>query len=241
MNQNITIFKDPETLADRVCDRLMELIADSFNAHFHLAISGGSTPNFLFSALARKFPDSPLWQKTHFWWVDERMVPSDNPDSNFGTTFRLLFSKIAIPEKNIHRIRGEEQPSAESVHYSCQIRENLTFHSGWPVFDLILLGMGEDGHTASIFPNQMELLQSVNISETAHHPLTGQLRVTLTGPVLNHAAHIWFLVTGAGKARRLAEIFAHSQMTELLPAAQINPASGELRWFADEQAAALLS
>lgn len=240
MSHNITTFKDPDTLADRVSDRLMGRIADSGADPFHLAVSGGSTPNLLFSALARKFSDSPSWQKTHFWWVDERMVPVDDPESNFGTAFRLLLSKIVIPEKNIHRIRGEESPKREVENYARQIKTELTEIDGWPRFDLILLGMGEDGHTASIFPDQTGLLNTGHICRVAHHPVTNQPRITLTGNVLNNACRVWFLVTGSGKAERLAEIISGNEKSLRLPAAFVNPVRGECLWFVDEQAARLI-
>ncbi len=240
MNQNLTIFKDPETLADKVSDWLVELIANSTGNRFDLAISGGSTPKLLFRVLASKYPDSILWQKTHFWWVDERMVLPEEPESNYGVARELLFSKIRIPDRNIHRMRGEQDPCQEAEYYAQQIRDELDSYSGWPRFDLLLLGVGEDGHTASIFPDRMELLLSGSICEVAHHPVTGQSRITLTGSVINRAAKICFLVTGAGKAERLSEIFFGTEKASLLPAAYIKPVQGELSWFTDESAARLL-
>ncbi len=241
MRPNLTIFENPAALADRVSDRLIEQISKSSGRRFDLAISGGSTPNFLFSALASKYPDSVLWQKTHFWWVDERMVPSDDPESNFGTVQKLLFSKIEIPKENIHYIHGDANPLQESENYSILIQQNLSSLDGWPEFDLILLGMGEDGHTASIFPDQIGLMHSDRICEVAHHPVTNQARITLTGKVVNNAAKIWFLVTGSGKAERLAEIIGRTKNAPQLPASYIDPVHGELCWFLDEPASSSLS
>jgi len=236
----LRIYKDPEVLALHVADQLMELIAQSHGEKFNMAISGGSTPNLLFSTLAKKYADSVLWEKTHFWWVDERMVPARDPESNFGTAQKLLFSLIEIPEDNIHIIHGEENPQQESENYARQIQEELPVNEGWPLFDLILLGMGEDGHTASIFPDHIELMQSTQVCEVAHHPLTNQARISLTGIVLNNATRVWFLVTGAEKAGRLAEINSGSEKSSLYPASCINPVHGELSWFLDKQAARLL-
>jgi len=241
MNQHITVFKDPQELADQVSGWLMDQIAKSTGSRFDLAISGGSTPNLLFSALASKYADSSLWQKTNFWWTDERMVAPFDPESNFGTAQKLLFSKIAIPEKNIHRIKGESDPFQEAENYSLKIIETLKIVNGWPEFDLILLGMGDDGHTASIFPNRTDLLISDRLCEMAYHPVTNQVRITLTGSVINHAALICFVVTGAGKAERLSEIFSNDKNSEHLPAAQIKPVNGELLWYLDKQAAGFLS
>lgn len=240
MNRNLIVFKDPETLADQFSDKLMSWIAASGGSHYHLAISGGSTPKLLFTALALKYATSTLWEKTHFWWVDERMVPAGDPESNFGVARQLLFSKISIPEKNIHPVNGENDPFAESENYAQQIKGEMDIISGWPEFDLIILGIGEDGHTASIFPNQTELLKSERICEVAHHPVTGQSRITLTGMQINYADKICFLVTGASKAERFKEIWMKEEKAKLLPAAHIRPVNGELYWFTDQAATQLL-
>ena len=234
MNGKLHILKNREELADHFADQLMEGIEAHSDKEFHLAISGGRTPDLLFSALALKYAVSPLWQKTHFWWVDERMVPMTDAESNFGVVQRLLFQNILIPEENIHRIKGENDPEAEALSYSSQIKESLTSVNVWPFFDLIVLGIGEDGHTASIFPNQLELLESDMICEVASNPFTGQKRVTLTGKVINNANRICFLVSGAAKAKRLAEIWGNESMANLLPAAHIQPTSGNLDWYIDE-------
>lgn len=234
------IFKTPEEVANEFADQMINWIQEFSGKSFHLAISGGKTPDLLFSALAEKYGDSELWQKVHFWWVDERMVPPDHPESNFGIAQHLLFSQINIPELNIHRIKGENDPELEALSYSKQIRESLSNGADWPVFDLILLGMGDDGHTASIFPDQMELLNSTQICEVAVHPQSGQKRVTLTGKVINKARKVCFLVTGANKAQRLSEIFSDPGKAKFLPAAHIHPESGDLLWVLDEPASKLL-
>ncbi|MDP2890446.1 MAG: 6-phosphogluconolactonase [Bacteroidota bacterium] len=237
MKNKLHIFKTPEELANEFANQLMSWVETHSGNKFHLAISGGKTPDLLFDILAKKYADSVLWQKVHFWWVDERMVSPEHQESNFGTVQKLLFSRIDIPEKNIHRIKGENEPEYEAVSYSTQIRENLTATNGWPVFDLIVLGMGDDGHTASIFPDQMELLVSEKVCEVANHPVSGQKRVTLTGQVINAAAKVIFLVVGQSKVDRLAEIFLHRKPAKLLPAAYIQPHGGQLEWYVDEAAA----
>ncbi len=236
MLQNIHSYQSPEEVANEFAHKLMSWIESHPGPEFHLAISGGKTPDLLFSELAAKYYDSTLWQKVNFWWVDERMVPSDHPESNFGVVQKLLFSKIAVPEKNIHRIKGENNPEEEAKSYSAQISKILPTGNGWPVFDLILLGMGDDGHTASIFPDQMELLESDQICAVATHPVSGQKRVTLTGRAINNAAKICFLVTGSGKAERLNQIRNHPDLGRLLPAFHILNAE----WFVDTSAANLL-
>lgn len=240
MKKNLHIFKSPEELANEFASRLMNWVEIHSGNEFHLAISGGKTPDLLFDILAEKYSNSILWQKIHFWWVDERMVPPTHPESNFGVVQKLLFSKIAVPEENIHRIKGENTPDEEAFSYSSQIKEKLPFENGWPVFDLILLGMGDDGHTASIFPDQMELLVSEKICEVAAHPVSGQKRVTLTGQVINRALKVCLLVNGSNKAERMAEIWGNPEKANLLPAAHIHPEVGDLTWYVDEAAAYLL-
>jgi 6-phosphogluconolactonase len=238
MKRDLQIFPNPEDLAEQVSNLLMNWIEKSSNNKFHMAISGGSTPNLLFSTLATNYAGSPLWQKTHFWWVDERMVAPNDPESNFGVANKLLLSKITIPETNIHRIMGEQVPYQEAENYSRQIRETVTMKDGWPRFDLIFLGIGDDGHTASIFPNRMELLQSDRICEVTTHPVTFQQRITLTGRAINSADKICFLVTGADKAERMSEIWSEGEKGNKLPAGQIHPTEGQSVWFADRKAAA---
>lgn len=227
--EDIHIYQSPEDLANSFAHKLMIWVKEHPEEKFHLAISGGKTPDLLFAALADKYSQSPIWQKVNFWWVDERMVPPTHPESNFGVAQKLLFSQISIPEDNIHRIKGENNPQEEALSYSSQILKNLPQSENLPVFDLILLGMGDDGHTASIFPDQMDLLESDHICEVATHPVSGQKRVTLTGEVINSASKICFLVTGKEKATRLKEIVSRSSDASLLPAFHIKNA----HWYVD--------
>jgi len=240
-NDGLLIFKSPEDLAKKFADQLISWVQNHSENTFHLAISGGKTPNLLFTVLASKYANSKIWQNVHFWWVDERMVPTNNPESNFGVANNLLFSMISIPEENIHRIKGENTPEAEALSYSSQIQEKLPLQNGWPVFDLILLGMGEDGHTASIFPDQIHLLDSMHICEVATQPSSGQRRITLTGKAICNASKVFFLITGSNKAERLSEIWNIPEKAKLLPAGQIHPTNGNLMWFVDEQAAKNIS
>jgi len=237
---NLFILKSPEDLANKFADQLMNWVQNHSEETFHLAISGGKTPDLLFLALAKKYSDSLLWQKIHFWWVDERMVLPNDPESNFGVVQKLLLSQIAIPETNIHRIKGENIPETEALSYSVQIKKNIPQSNGWPVFDLILLGMGDDGHTASIFPDQMHLLNSEHICEVATQPQSGQKRVTLTGAAICNALRVCFLVTGSNKAERLSKIWDNPEKANQLPASHIQPKNGDLEWYLDESAAQLI-
>jgi 6-phosphogluconolactonase len=237
MIQNLHIFKNQEDLANQFARQIMDWVQDHSGKTFNMAISGGKTPDLLFSVLAQKFADSALWQKVHFWWVDERMVSPENAESNFGVANKLFFSKISIPKENIRRIKGENEPDSEALAYSQQIQNNLAQQNGWPVFDLILLGMGDDGHTASIFPDQMELLDSDKICAVAKHPSTGQKRITLTGKVINNADKVCFLIAGENKAKRISEIFSGNKTVHQLPAAHIKPLKNNAVWYVDKFAA----
>jgi len=201
-----------------------------------IALSGGSTPKLLFRHLADLYRDRIDWSKVHFFWGDERCVPPDHEESNYGMTRELLLQYIAIPEGNVHRIRGEADPGEEAQRYGEVIQEFVPKANGRPAFDLMILGMGDDGHTASIFPDQLELLKAEGPCAVASHPESGQQRITLTGPVINNAGLISFLVTGADKAPRIEEIFQKKGNWENYPAAHIQPERGELHWFLDEEA-----
>jgi 6-phosphogluconolactonase len=204
-----------------------------------IALSGGSTPRLLFSVLQAKYGEELPWEFVHFFWGDERCVPPHDQESNFGMTSRILLEKIKIPHNNIHRIFGEEDPEKEAIRYSEEIMKFTRQKHGLPVFDLIILGLGDDGHTASIFPGQTELLVSEKICTVASHPLTGQTRITLTGPVINNAETIIFLVAGANKAEVVADIIERPGITDY-PAAAIEPSDGTLKWYLDSDAASML-
>jgi 6-phosphogluconolactonase len=156
-------------------------------------------------------------------------------------TYESLISKITIPESHIHRIRGEEDPALEAIRYNQAIKKKLLKDSkNWPVFDWILLGLGEDGHTASIFPDSDVLQEKKSICQIATHPVTGQKRITITLPVINHAKNVIFLVTDKSKAAPIATILNKTKDYRSLPAAHVNPGAGKLWWYMDKQAARLL-
>lgn len=198
----------------------------------HVAVSGGSTPRLFFERLGSVPQEDIPWTIIHIYWVDERCVAPDDKDSNYGMVREALFRKIAIPEANIHRIRGEEDAEAECTRYAGEISAHVPHQDGKAIFDLVILGIGEDGHTASIFPDQMALLQSARICEVSHHPQTGQTRITLTGSVINSAKQVFFVATGKNKSRILRSVL--NERKRFYPASHILPASGELTWFLDE-------
>ncbi len=203
----------------------------------HISLSGGSTPKMLFMLLAQpEYASSITWSNLHFWWGDERCVAPDDPESNYGEANALLFSHIDIPAENIHRILGEDDPETEAQRFSNEMMSTIPMENGVPVFDWILLGVGGDGHTASLFPNQTDYAEP-KLGITASHPDSGQIRVSKSAKVLQAAKRISYLVLGAGKADIVHEIHS-TPATELpYPAAKIQSAQGETQWYLDADAA----
>jgi 6-phosphogluconolactonase len=242
LDKIVKIFQDPYSLAKEFAGEMIYLIKLSTEKSkpFSVALSGGSTPEILFTLLSENYAKSVFWQFVHIFWVDERCVSPDDSESNYGMTRRKLLSNIDIPSTNIHRIKGEEDPENEVICYSEEILKFTEKRDGLPLFDLMILGLGEDGHTASIFPGHMELINSDKICDVALHPKTLQKRITLTGRVINNADFITFLVTGKKKEKIVKRIFNKSMDTHNLPASYIVPIYGRLSWFLDREASSLL-
>lgn len=234
----IRIFDTPYETARAFAEYMLEM--HQKNGKLNIALSGGSTPKILFDLLANEFQNDFRWDQINFYWGDERCVPPTDDESNYKMTWEHLLCKVDIPEKNVHRIKGEEEPSEEAQRYDNLIENNLPSEDDNPVFDIVLLGMGTDGHTASIFPHEIELLDSTANCEVATHPDSGQKRITLTGPVINQAKAICFLVTGDNKKEKIDQIIQGTELAKNYPAFHINAKKGELIWFIDEAAGALL-
>lgn len=213
----------------------------SGNDKINIALSGGNTPKLLFEVLAKDYKNKIDWTKVNFFWVDERCVPSVEEQSNFGMAKKILLRNIPIPEQNVHRIFGNCDPDLESKRYSENLKKYVKLKNNYPVFDLILLGIGEDGHTASIFPNQMELLNSIEKCAVAIHPATGQKRITLTGKIINNADRIYFLVSGKSKAEVVADILEKKNDIAKFPASYIETETGNTEWYLDKEAAGKLN
>jgi 6-phosphogluconolactonase len=203
----------------------------------HIALSGGSTPKIVFDELAANFQEDIDWSGVHLYWGDERCVDPTDEDSNYKMTQEHLISKIDIPEKNIHRIKGENDPEREAKRYSGVLATNLPSINGIPQFDMVILGMGDDGHTASIFPHEINLWYSNQYCEVAVHPDSGQRRVSITGQIINNADCVVFLVTGSNKAEKFDEIINQKGDYRNYPARLVKPTSGKLIWFIDKDAA----
>ncbi len=238
MSKKFQLFDTPDELAENLANQLKESVNKS-NKSFFIAVSGGSTPIIFFRKLAEDpFNNEIEWSKLHFFWCDERCVPPVDPESNFGMTKINLFDKIKIPSENIHRIKGEFDPKEETFRYVNEIEDLVpNGKNNLPQFDWVFLGMGEDGHTASLFPNKELLFTFSNIAGIAEHPQTKQKRISLTFDVLNNSKRITFVVTGKGKAKILSEIINELPAGENYPSAKIKPVNGTIDWMIDKEAA----
>lgn len=240
---NVLVFDTPEQLAVAAAERFVER---AFEFHggarrFSVALAGGKTPRRVYELLAtERFKSRVEWPQVHFFFGDERSVPPDHPDSNYAMAYETLISQVEVPAKNVHRIIGEGNADENAKTYENHLR---TFFAGqsWPRFDLVFLGMGVDGHTASLFPGSETLDEETRWVVATRLERLSQDRITLTVPVFNHAAHVMFLVTGKEKAARLAEVLREQSATDRLPAQLIRPGDEtELEWFIARDAASLL-
>jgi 6-phosphogluconolactonase len=242
VNPLIKIFPTPQALAESLALDLVNQINDTDTSvnPFTIALSGGNTPKLLFSVMADQFAGQVSWKNVHFFWVDERCVPPDHLESNYGMTNEVFLRKIDIPMENIHRIRGEDNPGKEAERYSEEINEFTFQKNGFPFFNVMLLGLGEDGHTASIFPGNEKLFRSDEICVIAVHPRTGQKRITITGQVINNSPEIIFMVTGKNKSGIVKNIIGRGDDKKQFPASFVNPVQGKVVWYLDEEAAGSL-
>ena len=240
VSYKIHISKSVEELAEYFAQLLISKVNNSKD-YFHLVLSGGSTPKNIFEYLAENHQNTISWNKVKFFWGDERCVPSTESESNYKLANDSLLSKLPISSENIFRIKGEKNPQLEADRYSSEILKQINIKNGYPRFDLILLGLGEDGHTASIFPNQKSLLNSDKISAVAVNPANGQKRITLTGRVINNAANIFFIATGKNKTNIIDAIINRKENYKDYPASFISPKDGVLYWLLDEDAVSTIS
>ena len=231
------IYKDKQEVAEKFSSYFANLVKDY--GTFHVALSGGSTPKLIFDVLADQYGETIDWSQIHFYWGDERCVSPMDEQSNYKMTKDHLFSKIKVPKGNIHRVLGENQPMGEAMRYANLLEINLDRVDEIPQFDLVILGMGDDGHTASIFPHEMELWEADDHCVVATHPDSGQKRVSINGKVINKAKEVIFLVTGDTKAEKVKEIHGKLGDYKSYPAALVQPESGKLTWFLDEAATSL--
>ena len=242
----ILIFKSPAALYEGAAAYVRQVAAEAVAARgqFLLVLSGGSTPQPLYRRLAEASTEAPIpWQQTHIFWGDERMVPPDHPESNFGQANSLLLSHVPVPKSQIYRIKGDTDPVTASEAYAETLQTAAAEdEAAWPRFDLVLLGLGSDGHTASLFPGSTYPIPAEQPTEAvlAKYGDRPAGRVTLTPPIFNSARHLLFLVVGEQKAEALAAVLEGEDNPSDWPAQRIRPVDGTLTWFVDEAAAHLL-
>jgi 6-phosphogluconolactonase len=238
----VLVFDSPENVALAAAEKFVAYAQEAINSRgvFSVALAGGNTPRRVYELLAT----APLkqlieWSRTHLFFGDERCVPPDHPESNYGMVYAALISKVEIPSENVHRIAGEGNPEQNAERYEKELR---TFFGElrWPRFSLVLLGMGEDGHTASLFPGSDELKEESKWVVATRTEQLKQDRITLTAQVFNHAAHVVFLVTGQAKAKRLSQVLRFPPGADRYPVQLIQPVDGTLEWLVDRAAASLL-
>jgi 6-phosphogluconolactonase len=225
--------------AEEVARAAVAAVAAS--GRFAIALTGGTAPRGLYALLA----DDPalrgaiLWEQVDVFFGDERCVPPDHPESNFGMANQALLSRVPLPPANVRRMEGERDPAEAADRYEAALRAR--FGEGLPRFDLLLLGLGADGHVASLFPGTAALGERERLAVANRVPRLDSWRITLTLPVLNAAAEVLFLVSGEQKSWAVAEAFEPAADAEDIPARLVQPASGQLRWIVDRAAATRLA
>ncbi len=230
-------FKDLNELSQYALSEFVELAEQSIRerGRFLVSLSGGSTPMKLYEKLAGAKLD---WSRVHFFWGDERCVPVDDPGNTYGVMRGILFDKIG--QTNIHRVESELGPAQAAEAYAAALKGFAEPPFDFPRFDLVLLGMGDDGHTASLFPGSPVEADTPTRAVTAHYQDRPANRVTLTQLVFNQARDVWFLVAGKSKAETLKNVINGERKPDLLPAQRIQPVNGNLLWLVDEEAGRLI-
>ncbi len=240
MNE-IVVLPDAATLAREAADRFVSLAHAALGSRgqFMVALSGGSTPRAMYEHLIDAVID---WSRVHFFWGDERCVPPDHPDSNYRMAYQALLSKIAVPDQNIHRMKGELEPAQAAAEYEGELRRVFKIDPPlFPRFDLILLGMGTEAHTASLFPDTHVIHEQQRWVIGHHIEQLKANRITLTPPVINRAAQVLFLVAGADKAAPLQSVVRGPHDPDRFPAQIIEPIDGKMIWLVDQTAASSLN
>lgn len=242
MGKSIKIFKTVDELSHSFAEVIVTGIQQTPPGNpYSIALSGGSTPRKVFEYIAAHFKTKIDWEKVFVFWSDERCVDSKSDESNYRMAMESLLEKVNIPSDNIFRIYGETDPDLEADRYSEIIRSHVSSQHNIPQFDLMMLGLGDDGHTVSIFPGNLPFFSSSKLCEVAENPYSKQKRITVTGQIINNAKTVVFLVTGGSKAEMVARIIEKNEGWKKLPASLVKPENGELLWLLDEQAANKLS
>jgi 6-phosphogluconolactonase len=242
MNPEVRVYKDLEYLSRAAAQLFFDQAEQAAHerGRFFSMLNGGSTPMRLFQLLAEGRSRKIDWTLTHLFWGDERCVPPNDAESSYGQARELLLDHVKIPDENVHRILGELGPIEASKDYAHVLKQFASPPLDWPCFDLVLLGMGSDGHTASLFPGSPVEAAGPTLAITAHYQDRPAERVTLTPSVFNSARMVLFMVVGENKALTLSKVLNDTHQPELYPAQRIDPKDGMLIWLVDEAAASKL-
>ena len=239
---DLHVLEDANALANEAADRFVAGAEEAIESRgrFTVALAGGSTPQETYSRLADPgLATKVSWRNVHLFWGDERCVPPEHPDSNYRMARKTLIQKVPIPQTNVHRILGELDPDLAAEAYEEELR-SIFGSTQRPRFDLVFLGLGKDGHTASLFPGSLALRETESWVVAVYVEAAKAWRVTLTPPVLNSARQLSFLVAGKAKADRVHEVLEGESRPESLPAQIIQPRDGQVTWLVDQAAAAKL-
>ncbi len=237
------VYDTPERVAYAAAEVFAKYATDAARDRgvARVAISGGSTPKRMFALLAdpqQPFAAGVPWDKLELYWVDERCVGPEDAESNYRMTQEQLLGRVPIPAEKVFRMEGELNPEEAANKYETYLRNNFKLEGAQvPSFDLVLLGMGDDGHTASLFPHTDALNEMGRLVVANHVPQKDTWRVTLTWPVINQGKHVVFLIEGAAKADKLHEVLLGKYDPESLPSQLIRPDSGRLNLLLDAEAA----
>ena len=238
----IIILKNPAAVAEYAANRFVSVSKEAVlkKSIKHIALSGGSTPALLFKILtSNTYKQQINWQNIHLWWGDERAVAPDHSESNFGLAQKLLLRKIDIPPKNMHRIKAELKPDTAANQYQHEMIDNISLINNVPAFDWTILGMGEDGHTASLFKID-DNFYTHNLTSITAHTQSGQKRISLSKRTLCTSKYITFMVTGKNKAEKIKVILGEKENVKDCPASLIRSNDGKTVWVLDEEAGKLL-
>jgi 6-phosphogluconolactonase len=240
----VVVVRDPAVLARETVDLALTTViaAQAERRWAHVALSGGSTPKAMGEVLARQpYRDLIAWHYLHVYWGDERWVPLASPESNAGEAKRIFLDSVPIPAGQVHPFETDgTTPDESAERYAELIRSLVPSEGGLPRFDLIFLGMGDDGHTASLFPQTAAIQEQDKIVVANFVPKLQTTRLTFTPPLLNAARLVIFLVGGAGKAQRLKDVLEGPEQPEDLPSQAVRPVAGEVIWLVDRSAASAL-
>lgn len=236
MRADLAVLPGAAALADAAAERFVAAAGDAIasRGQFIVALAGGSTPGDTYLRLGTALVSKVMWSRVQVLWSDERCVPPDHAQSNYRMARETLLDRVPVPAANVHRIHGEDDPAMAAAVYETTLRALLRI-------DLVLLGLGEDGHTASLFPGSAAAHEQTRWVMAARAHATSMWRITLTPAVINGAAEVMFLVSGGAKAGILRRVLEGPRRPEELPAQAIAPSNGRVRWYVDAAAAADLT